>query len=332
MANILRTIQLKRNHNAWATSDLAKQTITNISQDLKNGEIVLGSYTDEKAVNNVAVVLGIKANNNMFFVDAQAILNKLGINHDGSDDPSAPSDTIVKEIQEIINNMGNTDALIEAIIEACGLEDDGTYHNSTNEIISAATSLADADDKLAEEILDVEHFVGMDGSSGSLLTKITELSGKSITQVENTNTVALSAGTADDGTKKMKADVKLSTYGSESSATTNIILEKTDGVYASVHYDALTNALVINGRSEMLMPGSLVDEITYDSGSTKMIIKYHNASGGTDTVEIDLSNLVDVYTFPAMDENHNVRFTTTTTSSGTTVQADVDLIDCGEYN
>lgn len=389
----MRTIQFKRNHNAWASAELAKQTITNMASDLANGEMVLGTYSDAKAVNGIAVIAAFKANNQLFFVDNQSILNKLGILHDGTEDANASNDSFVKKLEA-------SDELIGNIIEAAGLNADGTYTPIPSDpFTSGATSLKDATTKLSVELSAVEDFIGMGSGStgGSIVERVEELteemeelsgnvstisekvdaleddletlsgdvedikseissitedindiksdintisgdvedltadvetlSGKSITTVEDTTTIDMTKEPADDGTKKIKADLKIS------EVTGNIITIKNDGVYTQVDYNAATNSLVVNGVEKQLNAGSIIDSITYDSTTKELVITYHTSSSSEPVeVRVNLADLVDEYDFKAATTDYNVGFTVTRNVSGaTTVQADVNLIDCGEY-
>lgn len=308
-----RTIQFKRNQTLSLNQSEAKQRIAAIESQLSNGEFVINTYMDTNARERQASVLGIKAFNKLFFIDNQVILNKLGINDDG---------TINENITDSIEKT------IEKIITACGLESDGDYIvDTTDKFLSGATSLADADSKLSNELQAVEDYIGMGGGGGSLLDKIETLSGKSITQVEDTSTVDFTMSNADDGTKKIKADVKTS------SQSGNDIQTKNDGLYMSVGYNAVTNALIVNGQETKFNVGSLLDSAKYDPDTEQIILYYTNASGRTEEVDIPVAGLIEEYDFKAADANHNVGFVMTRSVSGDTIiQADVQNFDCGEYD
>ena len=321
--NILRTIQFKRNHNAWASAELAKQTITNMASDLKNGEMVFGSYSDAKAVNGVAVALALKANNQLFFVDNQTILNKLGILQDGSEDPNADEGSFIKK-------MGASGDLIDAIIEAAGLNADGTYSPDVSDpFLSGATSLKDADNKLSQETKKIEDFIGMseDSSGKSLVEKIDEISGKSVTEVESTSSVTLTMSDAEDGTKKIKADINVSAESG------NTILIKSDGIFTQVDYNSATNALIVNGVEKPLNAGSIIDDIAYDYQTEELVVTYHTSSSSTPQyVRVPLKDLIEEYDFQAATSDYNVNFIVERNVSGATiVKADVASFDCGEY-
>lgn len=320
---INRTIQFKRNQTTSLTAAAARDGIMSISSSLANGEFVINTYIDNNARNGLANIIGVKAQDKMFFIDNQVILNKLGINDDG---------TVNENISDSIEK------LIDRIIAGCGLNGDGTYSADLNDkFISGATSLKNADTLLSTEIKAVEDFIGMGGDSSgqSIVEKIDELSGKTetlsgktITDVEDTDTIDFTKEDAADGTKKIKADVKISAVSG------NTILAKSDGIYTNVDYNAVTNALIVNGVEKPLNAGSIVDSITYDSETEELIITYHTTTSSTpQTVKVNLKDLIEEYDFDdTTDADHNTKFTVSRNVSGaTTVQADVALIDCGEY-
>lgn len=315
MANINRTIQIKRNQTASLNANEAKQRIMSIESSLANGELVINTYMDSNARNGLANVLAIKAQDKLFFIDNQVILNKLGINDDG---------TVNENVTDSIEKF------VERIVSAAGLKSDGTYlADSTDNFISGATSLASADSLLSDEIKDIEDFIGMsEGASGkSIVEKIDEISGKSVTDVEDTATIDFTKDTASDGTKKIKADVKISAENG------NIINSKSDGIYTNVDYNSVTNAIVINGVEKPLNVGSIVDRIEYDSTTEELVIIYHTSSSSEEkSVRASLKDLIEEYDFIAADVDHNVGFTINRNVSGkTTVRADVQNFDCGEY-
>ena len=315
MANDNRIIQIKRNRTLSRNANDAKDKIIAIESSLENGELVINTYEDSNARNGLANVLAIKAKGKLFFIDNQVILNKLGIKDDGSVD-----DNITDSVEKFV----------ERIVNGAGLKSDGTYlADSTDNFISGATSLANADSLLSDEIKEIEDFIGMgEGASGkSVVEKIDEISGKSVTDVEGTATIDFTKEGASDGTKKIKASVKISAENG------NIINSKSDGIYTNVDYNSVTNAIVINGTEKPLNAGSIVDSIEYDSATEELVIKYHTSSSSeAKSVRASLKDLIEEYNFIARDENHNVGFTITRNVNGkTTVQADVPSFDCGEY-
>lgn len=316
--NINRTIQFKRNATVSLSASEAKLRIQAIESTLKDGEFVINSYMDSKSVNGIANVLAIKAQNKLFFIDNQTILNKLGIKDDGTFDSQASEDSFKK--------------LIDRIIAASGLDNDGNYIPSENKLISGATDAAEADTMLGDKVVDVMKFIGMDeDSSGkSLVERIDEISGKSITTVENTETVTLTKTDAVDGTQKIKADVNLS------ADENNILLIKNDGVYTYVDYDAATNELLVNEERIQLNAGSIIDQIYYDDETEELVVIYHTTTSSEPIeVRIPLKELIEEYDFvdTTNTNDFNVKFKITRNVSGkTTVRADVDSFDCGEYD
>lgn len=192
----------------------------------------------------------------------------------------------------------------------------GDVEDIKSEISSITEDISDIKSDINTISVDVE----------DLTADVEALSGKSITTVEDTTTIDMTKETADDGTKKIKADVKIS------NVTGNVIDIKTDGIYTQVDYDALTNSLIVNGVEKPLNVGSIISGMVYDNATEKLIIYYDTTSGGSGSTEVDMKDLIEEYTYPAKDENHNVGFTVTRNVSGATeIQADVNLIDCGEY-
>ena len=311
-----RQIQFKRNTQISANAAAAKTSVLGISGQLVNGEIVLNSYYDSNARGGVATLVAIKTNNDkIYFVDNQVILNKLGINDDGTVNPN-----IEGGIEDVVSGLTDDLALVSGNVETLGDNLDtlsgnvGTIETNLNTVSGDVITLEGKVDTLSGEVV-------------TLASNVDTLSGKTITAVESTDTVTLTkeANTA-DGTQKIKADVKISEENG------NIISGATDGLFASVDYDSATNSIVVNGVSKQLNVGSIVDDIRYDAATHELIIEFTKSDGTSGETSADLSDLIDEYEFPAADENHNVHFVTTTPASGgTIVQADVQSFDCGEY-
>ena len=74
MANITRTIQFKRNQTASLNAAEAKQRIIAQESNLSNGEFIINSYMDSNSPYGIANILGIKAQDKLFFIDNQMIL------------------------------------------------------------------------------------------------------------------------------------------------------------------------------------------------------------------------------------------------------------------
>lgn len=329
MANTSRIIQFKR--NTTPASNAAEAKLRMSSQSLVNGELIIGSYYDAKSHSGIADILGIKAQGNLYTVDVQTILNKLGIRGDGTEDSQAANDSIIKQIADIAGGGSATSGTIENIITGAGLNANGTYTaDPSDKFLSGATSLKDADSKLSTEINAIEDFVGMGSGGGeSIVGRIDALSGKAVTQVESTSSITLTKESASDGTQKIKADIKASAVEG------NIIQIKSDGIYSYVDYNAVTNSIIINGESKQLNAGSIIDSIAYNSATEELVITYHSSSSSEPIeVKVSLADLIEEYAFDTTgsDPDYNVKFTVDRSVSGaTSVKADVLNFDCGEY-
>ena len=311
-----------RRLDAAASAENAKRNILAIDSTIKKGEMVIGTYFRESRDETAAILAVKDERGNIFFIDNQTILDKIGINDDGSVN-SALTDSLV--------------AYIERVIAADGLNPDGTYIvNTANRVISGATSLADSDNKMAAEILDIENFIGMgpDATGKSLVEKIDEISGKSVTKFDETESVKFTVEEAEDGTKKAKADVKLS------NGEGNILLQNTDGLYTQVDYNPLTNAIIINGQTKQLNSGSIIDSIEYIATGTSaetLVITYHTTGSQEELkVSVPLADLIEEYVFDQEEKTpqseQNVKFKVTRNVDGNSrIEADVEYIDCGDY-
>ena len=264
-----RSLQLKRNKTLAINASDAKSKVNDLS--LLNGEIVISTYATANNTSNNAKVIGVKANDTVFYIDNQTILDKIGIDDNGNVNPLLTGDTILKTI-----------------------------------------------DHIEEEIADISS-----GSSAGLAV----LSGKSVTNVSDTNTIDLSiSDNTSDGTKQISGVVKVSPD------TGNIILSRSTGLFSQVDYDSTRNALIINGTEKPLNAGGIIDSIAYSAETESLVITYHDTSGTTHTVSAPLTDLIEEYDFKAADTNHNVSFTVTRNVSGSTsVQGEINLFDCGEY-
>lgn len=308
MANIFRTIQHKRNHIATLSASEAKARILAVSNDLKDGEFIINSYVDAKAADGIADVLGIKAQGKVFFIDNQTILEKIGIKHDGTVDDTI-DDSIIKDILKIAEKADSAKELIDKVIESCGLTDEGDYsHDAADKIIGTAATIADAVQAESDAIQ--------------------ALSAKTVTTVEDTDTVKITKTDSADGTKAIKADVKIS------SDDGNIIFSKADGIYTNVDYDPATNSLVVNGVKKQLGAGSIIDSLDYSESTEELIITYHTQNDSEPReVKVNLKQLIEEYSFTSTaDDEHNVEFEVTRNVDGKSeVKANVRNIDCGEY-
>jgi len=275
MAN--RNIQLKRNTNIAANANEAKSKIKNLS--LLNGEIVIGTYATANNSDGNAKIIGVKANDKVFSIDNQTILDVIGIDDNGNVNHLLTGNTILKSIDSVDDRVDTLENEIEAI-------------------------------------------------SGGTSADVASLSGKTITKVIDSKTIDFTIDrNTDDNTKQISGDVKVS------SESGNILLVKNDGLFTQVDYNPTTNALIINGTSKQLNAGSVIDSIEYSGESESLIINYSDTTGGTHSVSAPLGDLIEEYDFKAADTNHNVSFTVTRNVSGaTSVQGEVNLFDCGEYD
>ena len=373
-----RIIQFKRNASISQNAEAARNAILAMVNSLADGEIVINSYYDTYARGGVADLIGVKTQGNkIFFFDNQVILNKLGINDDGT-----INEDITGGIEEILNQLtgdvetlktdvetlsGDVDGLktdVETLsgdVDAMGDKVDALESevNDLNGDVEALSGKVDTNTANIETVsgkvetleddvdglkTDVETISGkVDTVSGKVETletnvqaisgkvdtntaNINALSAKTIAHVEDTATIDITKEEYNsDGTQQIKADVKLSATAG------NIITANADGLWAQVDYNSATNALVVNGVEKTLNAGSIIDSITYDAQTMELVITYTDTTGTQHVTRVSLADLVDTYDFPAKDTNHNVGFTTTTTTGGTSVQADVSIMDCGEY-
>ena len=290
MAN--RIIQFKRNQNLAGNAVEAKSKIKALT--LQNGEIVIGTYATSSNEDGSAKIIGVKANDKIFNIDNQTILDTIGIDDNGNVNPLVTGNTILKSIDSIETNVSTISGDLDTL----------------------------------EDVVD-----GLITGSSEISGNVAVLSAKTVTTVEDSNSVDLTISNASDGTKKVKADVKISTSGSAANNNANIIKETSTGLYASVDYNTAENALYVNGIKKPLNAGSIVDSITYDSTTEEIIITYHSTTSSTpQTVRVNVKDLIEEFEFPATDSEHNVSFTQTRVVGGKSkIQANISVYDCGEY-
>ena len=74
--------------------------------------------------------------------------------------------------------------------------------------------------------------------------------------------------------------------------------------------------------------GDAITNVSLNDDKTKLVITKDG-----NNIEIKLTDLANIYTFDATgDEDHNVKFTTTTGSDGkVTIKGNIESFDCGEY-
>ena len=201
--------------------------------------------------------------------------------------------------------------------------------------------------------------VGLTENDIASKSALDELSGKSITQADDSNTIDFTVSNANDGTKKLTASVKRSAKvvtASNNKTITNMISEESDGVFAGISYNELTNSLLIsNGSGQTytsitLNSGQMLDFIEYSmtgetwnltaktgdasatwaSGGTtanvpaeNFIVVYHNQNISTSYkyTLVPVANLLTEYTYPNQTQtvygtDGNVEFKVTRNESG----------------
>lgn len=357
-----RILQLKRNGAVYASRQAAIDNIGQFASDLKNGEVIIASYTDENAENQKADMLIVKALDKVFHIDTQEILDKLGTRYnealsfgDGKLSGATTYKNAITTLEDIINeNEEAIEELIESLSATSVANDNkvvsdvtqtngkitATVKNITDvkldgyEIATVVSEVADTDTlgqalgKLQKSIDEIG--TGTGAKLDELSGKVETLSAKTITSVEDTSTIDFTEDNASDGTKKIKADVKIS------ASNGNIILANTDGIFTQVDYNPTTNALIVNGDEKPLNAGSVIDSMVYSAASESLVITYHDTSGGTHTVVAPLGDLITEYDFDdetkTSESNYNVKFNVTRNVSGaTTVEANIEIFDCGTY-
>ena len=191
---------------------------------------------------------------------------------------------IYKELAENkaeIERIGN---LVENVISACGLDENGNYVTDfKDKIIGEATSLYVADKMLSEYIIALE--------------KRHEL------YVKDTNTVDLTTEKGETGVT-LFADVKLGSKIYDGKVIENIIEKQEDGIFTSVDLDFFEEesklVLTINGddKKDIKLPKEAhVIKGEYDTYTESLILTLNNAidieGELSDTISINLAKLID---------------------------------------
>jgi hypothetical protein len=250
-------------------------------------------------------------------VDKQYLLFVIGANGDGYQDNTQEvnaeryhyidSHQYEYDINELLKHSGLTDSQIayisgvtSNIIAAGGLDPDGKYIKSTNQIISTATSLADADDKLAEAIQAVE-------------SKNT-LSGIDTASIDTTVDVQ------DSGTT-VKADLKIANhldFGGQS-IPNDLGVKNTgldDGLYFAINadYDVSTSKLVItkynaDGTKEdielQLPKESVLTNAVYVKKNRNLVLTVTNEDGTTKDITVPMGGVIESLTTLDATQNAN---------------------------
>lgn len=281
-----------------------RDTASTSARVMRDGEPILASYRDEKAPGGVADILALLIKKNdgtdaLFYIDSQNVLNKIGITVDGNINDLWLTELETGEKTPIVVEDGETTTVIDAIndlakyivevgknngkIEGLQEELDKTQEltigfNSSKDteapftaltdakITSGATSLIDAVKKIDDTIIENERISS--GSLNDLNTGLTILSGKTLTKLDDTNTIDFYVTSAEDGTLKGNGSVKIS-----SDVEGNLLKVSGDtGLYVAT--------------SDIQSVAGAVDEITKTTDQTKFsesantfTVKYANGQG-----------------------------------------------------
>ena len=224
-----------------------KDTASTSARVMRDGEPILASYRDDKAPNKVADILALLIKKNdgtdaLFYIDSQDILNKIGITVDDDINPLWLTTLDSGEKTPIVVKDGETTTVIDAIndlaqyaVEA-GKNNDKSFADlqkeldktqeltigfnsnadttapfsalTKAEITSGATSLMDAVKKIDDTVVENERITS--ASLNDLDTRVKDLSAKTITELDDTNTIDFNVTTAEDGTLKADGSVKVS--------------------------------------------------------------------------------------------------------------------------
>lgn len=223
-----------------------RDTASTSARVMRDGEPILASYRDDNAPNKVADILALLIKKDdgtdaLFYIDSQDILNKIGIKVDVDfnklwvqpldDDKKTPivikdsgTTTVIDAINDLatyIVEAGKNNGKIEELQEELDKTQELTIgFNSSKDteapftaltgakITSGATSLIDAIKKIDDTIIENERISF--GSLNDLNTGLTDLSGKTLTEIDDTNTIDFNVTSAEDGTLKGNGSVKIS--------------------------------------------------------------------------------------------------------------------------
>ena len=211
--------------------------------------------------------------------------------------------------------------------------------NATNTILSSATSLADADAKIADALIEDERVISE--SLNDLDGRIEVLSGKSITTVTSTgNTIEVVYGKNTDGTKTVNLELDPSQ------------VDVTD-LNIGLHYDSTNAKLSISSTKDesvdalSILAKSFLSSVTTDEEANTITFNWivSSATGGiqTSASTVPLSSLADLYSFDTTVPRTAEQLSATTGSNVTfvvgeasstgvrAVSAYIDEFDCGEY-
>ena len=223
--------------------------------------------------------------NKVFFIDLADVENSLA------------------EINESINNeqleINEVRDLIAKVIDSCGFNENGDYiANETDEILSNAKSLSDADNILAAAIesarAELSNFIA------AIEDRLKYLEGF---DVKSTDTIEheLVEG---ENCKVLSSNVRLSDYMTVGKRNLdNVIIKQDNGLYANVRlgYNEEENKLTfgVNDKTkEILLPKeNHVVEGAYDHKTESIILTFKEpVDGEKNTISIDVSKLIGEWT------------------------------------
>lgn len=191
---------------------------------------------------------------------------------------------IYEELAEHKEELERISGLVENIISACGLDENGNYVTDfSDKIIGEATSLYVADKMLSEYVIALE--------------KRHEL------YVKDTNTVDLTVEKGDTGVT-LSADVKLGSKIFEGKVIENIIEKREDGLFTSVDLEYVEDesklVFTINGenKKDIKLPEEVhVINGEYDTYTESLVLKLNKeieVEGELkDEISISLAKLID---------------------------------------
>lgn len=330
-----------------------RDTASTSARVMRDGEPILASYRDEKAPGGVADILALLIKKNdgtdaLFYIDSQNVLNKIGIKVDGDINKLWLTELETGEKTPIVVEDGETTTVIDAIndlakyivevgknngkIEGLQEELDKTQEltigfNSSKDteapftaltdakITSGATSLIDAVKKIDDTIIENERISS--GLLNDLNTGLTDLSGKTLTELDDTNTIDFNVTFAEDGTLKGNGSVKISSDVEGNllkvSGNTGLYVATSDIQSVAGAVDEITKTTDQTKFSESANTFTVkyangqdpaIQQITYDSAMDSGLTTPNKIGGieaGTKAQDLNgmaLSKILDMILFP----------------------------------
>ena len=258
-----RIIQFKRNRNIARNAVEAKSNISNLT--LENGEIVIGTYTTATNPDGSAKVIGVKANNKVFNLDNQSILDAIGIDDNGNVNPLATGSTILKSI-DYLNNK------IDAISGGTSSDIVGLSAKTVTNVVDTNTIDLTISDNTADYTKQISADVKLSLESGNVILAKND---------------GIYSKVDYDATRNV-----LIVNGDEKPLNAGSIVD-------SIQYDAETESLVINyrdtsgGTHSVSAPLSgIIEEYEFEAADTNHNVEFtvtRSVSGST-SVQADISN------------------------------------------